>query len=92
VKLVEEARPIIEGMRQSQAGPPSFFEAYTLLALMYFARQSVDIAILETGLGGRLDATNVVTPLACGITRIGMDHMTELVHHHRYCAREGRYH
>ncbi len=78
VALVEEVRPIVEMMRESEIGLPSFFDAYTLIALLYFARQRVDIAVIETGLGGRLDATNVVQPLACGITRIGLDHMQEL--------------
>ena len=59
-------------------GPPSFFEAYTALAFAYFARARVDLAVIETGLGGRLDATNVVTPLVSVITRIAYDHMQEL--------------
>ena len=78
VSLVEEIRPVIESMRTSEHGPPSFFEAYTLMAFLHFARQKVDLAVLETGLGGRLDATNVITPLACAITRIGLDHTQEL--------------
>ena len=57
---------------------PTFFEILTAAALRYFADQAVDIAILETGLGGRLDSTNVVTPLVCGITRISHDHMNVL--------------
>lgn len=76
--LVEEVEPIIEEMSKSEVGAPSFFDVYTLLGLMHFARRKVDFAILEPGLGGRLDATNVVTPLACAITRIGMDHTEEL--------------
>jgi len=55
-------------------GPPTFYEIMTVAAIRYFADQAVDIAVLETGLGGRLDATNVVSPLVCGITRISMDH------------------
>lgn len=78
VRLVEQVRPIVEGMRASEIGLPSFFDAYTLMGLLYFAQQRVDIAVIETGLGGRLDATNVVHPLACGITRIGLDHTQEL--------------
>ncbi len=53
---------------------PTFFELSTVLAIELFARAEVDFAILETGMGGRLDSTNVVTPLACSITRIGIDH------------------
>jgi dihydrofolate synthase/folylpolyglutamate synthase len=78
VRLVGEVRPLIESLRDASTGPPSFFEAYTLMGLLYFAHQDVEIAVIETGLGGRLDATNAVQPLACGITRIGLDHMLEL--------------
>ncbi len=78
VALTEEIEPIIESVRTPDSGPPSFFEAYTLMGLLYFARRRVDAAVLEVGLGGRLDATNVVTPLACGLTRIGLDHTQEL--------------
>lgn len=53
---------------------PTFFEIMTALAFCHFAEQAVDIAILETGLGGRLDSTNVIEPLACGITQISLDH------------------
>ena len=76
--LVAEVEPIIEEMNKSDIGAPSFFDVYTFLGLMHFARRKVDFAILEPGLGGRLDATNVVTPIACAITRIGLDHMEEL--------------
>lgn len=76
--LVKEVQPIIEQMSESEIGAPSFFDVYTLLGLMHFARNEVDFAILEPGLGGRLDATNVVTPIACAITRIGIDHTEEL--------------
>jgi dihydrofolate synthase/folylpolyglutamate synthase len=53
---------------------PSFFEVTVVMAFDYFARQSLDIAIIEVGLGGRLDSTNVITPLASVITNIGFDH------------------
>jgi len=53
---------------------PSFFEATVALAFDHFARENVDIAIIETGLGGRLDSTNVITPLLSLITNIGYDH------------------
>lgn len=52
----------------------SFFEITTLMALDWFARQEVDIVVLETGLGGRLDSTNIVTPVLSLITNIGLDH------------------
>lgn len=57
---------------------PSFFEATVALAFDYFAQQKVDIAIIEVGLGGRLDSTNIIQPLASLITNIGMDHMNIL--------------
>ena len=54
---------------------PSFFEFLFLMALFYFDQQEVDFVILETGLGGRLDATNVMEhPILCGITKMGLDH------------------
>jgi dihydrofolate synthase/folylpolyglutamate synthase len=58
--------------------PPSFFEVLTALAFLYFAEQAVDIAVLEVGLGGRLDATNIVEPLVSVITDIALDHQDYL--------------
>lgn len=55
--------------------PATFFEITTMLAFQHFAKQNVDCVVLETGLGGRLDATNIVTPSLSVITSIGMDHM-----------------
>jgi dihydrofolate synthase/folylpolyglutamate synthase len=56
----------------------TFFELMTALALWYFAREKVDWVVWETGLGGRLDATNIVTPKVCIITNIGLDHQQYL--------------
>lgn len=56
----------------------TYFEVMVSLALSYFARRRVDIAVMETGLGGRLDATNVLAPIVCGITEISYDHTTIL--------------
>ncbi len=58
--------------------PPSFFEVLTALGFCYFAEQQVELAVLEVGLGGRLDATNSVEPIISVITDIGMDHMEYL--------------
>ncbi len=58
----------------------TFFEFTVALMLLYFAEAGVDIAVIETGLGGRLDSTNVVTPLVSVITPIGFDHMDRLGH------------
>lgn len=57
---------------------PSFFELTVAMAFEYFATEKVDIAVIETGLGGRLDSTNVITPLLSIITNIGYDHMNIL--------------
>ena len=57
---------------------PSFFEVVTALGFLYFAEQNVDIAVLEVGLGGRLDATNIVEPLVSVITDIALDHQEYL--------------
>ena len=57
---------------------PSFFEITVAMAFDYFAKQQVDLAIIETGLGGRLDSTNIIHPLLSIITRIGLDHMDML--------------
>ncbi|MBO4453946.1 MAG: bifunctional folylpolyglutamate synthase/dihydrofolate synthase [Paludibacteraceae bacterium] len=53
---------------------PSFFETMTAMAFAYFVREQVDVAVVEVGLGGRLDSTNVLTPLLSVITNIGLDH------------------
>lgn len=56
------------------ATQPSFFETMTALAFAYFVKQNVDVAVVEVGLGGRLDSTNVLTPVLSVITNIGFDH------------------
>jgi dihydrofolate synthase/folylpolyglutamate synthase len=72
VRLVGELQP---GFAQFSAGHhPTFFEVVAVLALKFFAEQKCDLVIWETGLGGRLDATNIVTPLASVITNIQFDH------------------
>jgi dihydrofolate synthase/folylpolyglutamate synthase len=57
------------------ANHPTFFEATTALAFAHFAEEEVDIAVVEAGLGGRLDSTNVLRPLVSVITNVGLDHM-----------------
>lgn len=66
--FVAEHQALIEAVE------PSFFEVTVAMAFTYFARQSVDVALIEVGLGGRLDSTNIITPLASVITNIGFDH------------------
>jgi dihydrofolate synthase/folylpolyglutamate synthase len=72
VKFVEENKIVFENIE------PSFFEWTVGLAFDYFAKQEVDVAIIEVGLGGRLDSTNVINPVASLITNIGFDHMNLL--------------
>ena len=61
--------------------PPTFFEVLTATALAHFAREAVDFAVLEIGMGGRFDATNAVTPLLSVITTVSMDHQKYLGGH-----------
>lgn len=76
----ESAAERVRRAADSLPDPPSFFEATTALALDEFRRQGIDIAILEVGLGGRLDATNVAQPIAAAITSIDFDHEQYLGH------------
>jgi dihydrofolate synthase/folylpolyglutamate synthase len=72
VRLVEELQLALKEFPKDHH--PTFFEVVTLMALRYFAEQKCDLVIWETGMGGRLDATNIVTPLASVITNISFDH------------------
>ena len=66
----------------------TFFEITTAMAFQYFATREVDVAVIETGLGGRLDSTNVIDPLVSGITSIGLDHQEYLGNTEEAIARE----
>ena len=78
-RLIEEIIPAIEKIqRDGRFGDISFFEIYTLLAFLYFAQEHLDIAVVETGMGGRLDATNIVNPLVAVFTPISLDHTDKL--------------
>lgn len=68
VDFTEKIRPLIEEIE------PSFFEITVAMAFEYFSRKQVDVAVIEVGLGGRLDSTNIITPELSIITNIGMDH------------------
>lgn len=72
IRYVEKLRVLLSELPAD--AQPTFFEAVTVMALLHFAEQKCDLVIWETGLGGRLDATNIVTPLASVITNIGLDH------------------
>ncbi|MFH1854754.1 MAG: folylpolyglutamate synthase/dihydrofolate synthase family protein [Candidatus Omnitrophota bacterium] len=79
IALIEKIKPAAERFRDSEIlGKLSFFEILTACAFLYFKDKEADIAIFETGLGGRLDATNVIQPLVCGITNISMEHTDKL--------------
>ena len=69
VTLVKQARPLID-----QIPDVTYFEAITAIGFLHFARSDVDVAVVEVGLGGRLDATNVLTPDATVITSLSMEH------------------
>lgn len=68
IDFVERIKPLIEKIK------PSFFEITVAMAFDYFAKQAIDIAVIETGMGGRFDSTNVLTPLLSIITNISYDH------------------
>ncbi|MBI3468224.1 MAG: bifunctional folylpolyglutamate synthase/dihydrofolate synthase [Planctomycetes bacterium] len=94
VALVARLQPAVAEMDAS-AGPgrkfpsgPTYFELTTAMALMLFAEREVDAAVLEVGLGGRLDSTNVCQPLVTAITSISFDHMEQLGHTLSAIARE----
>ncbi|MBI3849796.1 MAG: bifunctional folylpolyglutamate synthase/dihydrofolate synthase [Verrucomicrobia bacterium] len=73
-RLQAASEPARAGTPNADDAHPTFFEVVTVMALRYFAEQKCDIVIWETGMGGRLDATNIVTPLACVITNVQLDH------------------
>jgi dihydrofolate synthase / folylpolyglutamate synthase len=72
VRLLERLQPLFKEFPSDHH--PTFFEVVTILALLYFEERKCDLVICETGLGGRLDATNIVMPLASVITNVGLDH------------------
>ncbi|WP_173916003.1 folylpolyglutamate synthase/dihydrofolate synthase family protein [Halobacillus sp. Marseille-Q1614] len=76
--LADKVKPLVEKLRGSEIGEPTEFETITVMAFLYFADKAVDFTIVETGLGGRYDSTNVITPILSIITNIGKDHMSIL--------------
>lgn len=78
-ELIEELKPLIEGYSEKEKSRITLFELETMMALLYFYRMKVDFVVLETGLGGLYDCTNVITcSLVSIITSIGYDHMNLL--------------
>jgi dihydrofolate synthase / folylpolyglutamate synthase len=78
IGLIHTLRPHLEELVQKGVEHPTEFEVNTAMALMYFAAQKVDYAIIEVGLGGAIDSTNIVQPIISVITNVGMDHMDYL--------------
>jgi len=76
VRLTECMQALLRHFPADQS--PTFFEVVTLMALEQFVREKCDVVLMETGLGGRLDATNIVTPIASVITSIALDHQQHL--------------
>ena len=86
---VNRLKPEIEAVSGIDGiGDVSFFEIYTALAFAYFADEGVNFAVVEVGLGGRLDATNIVSPLVSVITQISLEHTTILGNTHEAIAKE----
>ena len=76
--LINRAYAVIEKLSKKKNDGPTFFEIMTAIAFLHFADTGVDISVIETGLGGRLDSTNVVNPELVGITHISIDHQNLL--------------
>lgn len=78
VRAFEKVKPVIDGMVEENLAHPTFFETMLAMGMVIFKEAGVKWLLLETGMGGRKDATNVVTPVLTAITSIGMDHMEYL--------------
>jgi dihydrofolate synthase/folylpolyglutamate synthase len=76
LRLLNRVHSPVEKLAKTEA--PTFFEIMTALAFMHFVDAKVDIAVVETGLGGRLDSTNVIKPKVVGITSLSIDHQRQL--------------
>ena len=76
--LATEIRPVAERIGSTDLGEVTEFEVKTMMAYLHFARRQVDFAVMEVGMGGRFDATNIVTPLVAVITNISLDHTERL--------------
>lgn len=76
--LVRRVKPLAEELRKTPLGEPTEFEIITAMALIHFSEEDLDYVLMETGLGGRYDSTNIITPILSVITNIGHDHMNIL--------------
>ncbi|OGG03825.1 hypothetical protein A2W14_04760 [Candidatus Gottesmanbacteria bacterium RBG_16_37_8] len=78
IELINKIKPAVRKMEGSKLGVPSYFEILTGMAFLYFKEQKVDLAVIEVGMGGRFDATNVIKPEVAVITNVGLDHIEVL--------------
>jgi dihydrofolate synthase/folylpolyglutamate synthase len=78
MEYIDRIRPIAEEMGEDPTDHPTFFEFTTASGFLYFADEAVDIAVVEVGMGGRLDATNVITPEVSVITHLALEHTEHL--------------
>ncbi|MBB74781.1 MAG: bifunctional folylpolyglutamate synthase/dihydrofolate synthase [Planctomycetaceae bacterium] len=78
ITLVNQLRPVVKTLEGQESSSPTYFELTTALAWLHFATSSVDIAVVEVGMGGRLDSTNICQPLISVITSISLDHTAQL--------------
>jgi dihydrofolate synthase / folylpolyglutamate synthase len=78
VELIDCVLPVSHRVEQQGLGKPTFFELTTAMGMLYFARQTCDSVVMEVGLGGRLDSTNVCLPKLTLITSISLDHQAQL--------------
>jgi dihydrofolate synthase/folylpolyglutamate synthase len=87
-ELVKLIKPYVEKVEEEGYGHPTEFEMITVLMLLYFEKEKVDFGVVEVGLGGRLDSTNVITPIVSVITSISFDHTNLLGNNLREIAGE----
>jgi dihydrofolate synthase / folylpolyglutamate synthase len=87
-QFMTDAKPHIDALAETDLGQTTEFELKTLLAFLHFAHERVDYGCIEVGIGGRLDATNVVAPTVTAITNIGLDHTNILGDTHALIAAE----
>ncbi|SHK43758.1 dihydrofolate synthase / folylpolyglutamate synthase [Hathewaya proteolytica DSM 3090] len=77
-QIIEQLKPCIEKLAEEGYEPVTYFEVVTCMCLIYFKREKVDFAVMEVGMGGRMDPTNIINPLVSVITSISYDHMQYL--------------
>lgn len=75
LRLANSVYPLAKGLEKTALGGPSEFEIITMMMLIYFGEGRADVVLIEVGIGGLVDSTNVITPIVSVITTIGMDHM-----------------